>query len=81
MRQEIVSQAWRSLRGVSLLARPIGVSEKVAHRLARGLDHRHGFARNDDMAFVSDVDAGKIYQVVKNGQWLSKPVEFVWPQE
>jgi len=36
-----------------------------------------GFARSDDMAFVSDVDAGKIYQVVKNGKWLSQPVEFV----
>ncbi len=36
-----------------------------------------GFARNDDMAFVSDVDAGKIYQVVKEGKWLSEPVEFV----
>ena len=33
--------------------------------------------RSDDMAFVSDVDAGKIYQVVKDGKWLSKPVEFV----
>jgi len=35
------------------------------------------FARSDDMAFVSDGDAGKIYQVVKNGKWLSEPVEFV----
>ena len=34
-----------------------------------------GFARNDDMAFVSDGDAGKIYQVVKDGQWLAEPIE------
>ena len=33
------------------------------------------FARNDDMAFASDRDAGIIYQVVKDGQWLAKPTE------
>lgn len=36
-----------------------------------------GFARSEDVAFVSDVDAGRVYQVVKDGKWLSKPVEFV----
>ena len=35
------------------------------------------FATNHDMAFVSDVDAGTIIQVVKDGQWLSRPIEFV----
>jgi len=35
------------------------------------------FARSDDLAFVSDVDAGKIFQVVKDGKWLSRPVELV----
>jgi hypothetical protein len=33
------------------------------------------FARSDDLAFVSDADAGKIYQVVKGGKWLGKPVD------
>lgn len=33
------------------------------------------FARNDDMAFVSDEDTGKIHQVVRDGAWLDEPIE------
>ena len=33
------------------------------------------FARNNDIAFASDRDAGIIYQVVKDGKWLAKPTE------
>ena len=35
------------------------------------------FARNNDIAFVSDRDAGIIYQVVKDGKWMEKSTEVV----
>ena len=35
------------------------------------------YARTDDVAFASDAGTGTIYQVVKAGKWLSKPIEFV----
>lgn len=34
-----------------------------------------GFARNDEIAFVSDAETGKIHQVVKDGKWLAEPME------
>ncbi len=33
------------------------------------------FARNDEVAFVSDDDTGQVLQVVKDGKWLDSPVE------
>jgi sugar lactone lactonase YvrE len=35
------------------------------------------FARSDDAAFAADVGANTIYQVVKDGKWLAKPIELV----
>jgi len=31
------------------------------------------FATNHDVAYASDEDAGKVYQVVENGNWMNKP--------
>lgn len=36
-----------------------------------------GFCRSDDVAFVSEADAGVIYQVDKNGKWLDTPTTLV----
>ena len=35
------------------------------------------FATRHDIAFASDADTGIIYQVVQDGKWLPKPVQFV----
>jgi hypothetical protein len=35
------------------------------------------FARTNDVAFAADMGTGTIYQVVKDGKWLDKPIEIV----